>query len=517
MNEQKPGLGTIYQGELVYYYPLKFDTPLAFEELCKHVGQAVERAFSSCQNETADALKASIQAKFGKAEVHKRAQQKPTSCRFHEAKIILNPTSTSLQVGMYSACMIAHSERVEEGENEYSLYRSTYGDSFVSLQDRILLPPLNVTLCNGETVWLNAFLIVFKNKMGILKLELPLINVSAEHFKNYNTDAYVSSVVGGCFAHEGTTAIAFSEIHQAYIKNILSWSVGVISQIFCGEPISNIILGDCEGSPMKIEDIPLPVQADLYEIIAAPIGERAYVSTALDAEQYLHSHSWGNHLIKCFTSTNGGCLTLIEKEIVQKRIAEYAEKTGTSSDDEQVKRDVCRIMIQSAAINTEFSLAVLALKKMNNDYILREKAVGRRTLLDTQAEYNRTLILIADLQRNCMGTVHEQLQAFEKAMPYYLNADLAEVKLSAIDRIQLNKENAIRERSQSLISFLGVMLAAVFGLPAIHDTISIIHGMFLSNHADSPYFSVRAASVLCWGVLLVSIGIWTYKTMRKRR
>lgn len=516
MNEQKSGLGTIYRGELIYYYPLKFDTSLDFSTLCNHVAQSVENAFSSCRNKAAVTLKSDIQAQLDKTEATENEPQKVPSCLFRDAKITLNPTPASLQLAIYPGCMTAHFKRNGEGENEYNLYKTIYGEPFVSLHDRIPLPPLNVTLYNDEKVWLNAFLTVFKNKMGILKLELPLANITAEHFKDYNTDAYVSSIIGGCFAHEETSSIPFSEIYKFYIEKILSWSASKRLEIFCGAPISNIILGHCEGTPLKIENIPHPVQTDLYEIIAAPIGERDNISTTSDAETYLLTHSWGNHFIRCFTSTTGGCLTLIEKEIVEKRISEYVIESGLSPIDEQVKSDVYQDMIQSAAINTEFSLTILALKKMNNEYVLCEKAAGRHALLDIQTQYNKTLIFIAELQRACMGTVHEQLQAFEKTMPYYLSSNLTEIKLSAIDQIRSSEETSIRERSQSLVSLLGLILTAVFGLPAIHDTISFLHAAVWPDHADIPYFSIKAASVICWLALLIGLSIWSYITMRKR-
>lgn len=518
-NGKNEGLGHIRTGELIYYYPLKFDSSLDFSSLCNHIYKSVDASFSSCCNQATDILKADIQSHMDGTVSPETPQPNAPTCLFHDATFAIDPTPSSLKLEMHLGCMKAYSARDELIDREYNEYKKIYGDAFTSMQNRILLPPLSVTLYNGKTVWLQAILIVFKNKMGVLKLELPLINVSTEHFKNLDPDAYVESVIGGCIASEQTSTLPFSELHRFYIKKILACSTDGISQIFCGPSIFNIILTDCEGSPEKIEHISPAIQKDLFEIIAAPVSERTYSSATKLAEGYLENHSWGNHIMKCFLSTRGGCLTLIETAFINYRISECAtdQSIPLSSIDESLKNEVHQIMLKSACINVEFALIILALKKMNNDYILREKAAGERKIYDIQAEYNQTLILIADLQRSCMGTVYEQLNAFERMMPYYLNSDLAETTMSAIDRIQASKETLIRERNQSLLSIISLVLTAVFGLPAIHDTISLLHTALWKNHADIPYLSIDSISIFCWFLLLICLIYWFYRTIQKSK
>ena len=64
----------------------------------------------------------------------------------------------------------------------------------LSIRKFVLLLPFKAQLANGEIVWIHAILIIFSNKMGILKLELPLIDTDIYPLKCYDLDLLVNSI-----------------------------------------------------------------------------------------------------------------------------------------------------------------------------------------------------------------------------------------------------------------------------------------------------------------------------------
>ena len=49
-------------------------------------------------------------------------------------------------------------------------------------------------LISGEIIWIQAMIIIFGNKMGLLKLNFPLININTKSFKEYNIDSLVIEI-----------------------------------------------------------------------------------------------------------------------------------------------------------------------------------------------------------------------------------------------------------------------------------------------------------------------------------
>lgn len=79
-------------------------------------------------------------------------------------------------------------------QKEFELSDKIYGNSFTSNQERILLLPFKAKLSNDKIVWIHAILFIFRNNMGILKLELPLIDADITPLKEYDADSMVKSI-----------------------------------------------------------------------------------------------------------------------------------------------------------------------------------------------------------------------------------------------------------------------------------------------------------------------------------
>ena len=73
--------------------------------------------------------------------------------------------------------MTAFSRRTEKLEIEYASSKKIYGEKFTAYQRQCVLLPLLVQLNSGGSVWLSAIVFLYANGMGVLKLELPLVDV----------------------------------------------------------------------------------------------------------------------------------------------------------------------------------------------------------------------------------------------------------------------------------------------------------------------------------------------------
>lgn len=88
------------------------------------------------------------------------------------------------------------------------------------------------------------------------------------------------------------------------------------------------------------------------------------------------------------------------------------------------------------------------------------------------------------------------------AMPYYLKENITADKLKAVDCILADEEAKRQETLQNVIGFGGLVMAALFGLPAIYETISIIRQTCTFITSDIPIFTIGSFSVLVWNVVL---------------
>ena len=102
----------------------------------------------------------------------------------------LHETGSSLLISLVNTELEALQNRIKRIQQEYEFSTRIYGKAYVNSQERFLLLPLKVKLYNQESTWIYPVLHVFSNNMAILKLELPLINVSTEPLKLNDIDGY---------------------------------------------------------------------------------------------------------------------------------------------------------------------------------------------------------------------------------------------------------------------------------------------------------------------------------------
>ena len=118
--------------------------------------------------------------------------------------------------------IFAYNKRIINLNFEREKHQEIYGKTFADCQRRFPLWPLNIQLMNGEYVWLNAVLCIFENMMGVLKFELPLVNVSMQPLKDYDYDAYIRSVDNKWKVLPNCSEPTIKNLRNAYIQAITS-------------------------------------------------------------------------------------------------------------------------------------------------------------------------------------------------------------------------------------------------------------------------------------------------------
>lgn len=442
------GINLIKYGELHSYHPIRFETDLSIEKICEKISCSTilfteeyhkesMKAMSASLAQTAERLNNSSEFNdimyFKMPDIDTNKSCTCNSCDLPnpELRLEIEPTDSSLKMWFVNVELEKLEERAQQIEREFEQSDEFYGDNYQNSHERFLMLPLKVTLNNGETVWLFAILYIFSNKMGVLKLELPLINVDVQPLKSNNKDDYLSEII--CSWNKDFSENTIMGIAQFYLKTLFKDIK--VPFIKYNDDFYHIILVECDGTPDRMENLPIQLHEDLFRIICAPVPERSCTSYVNDAKKYLEKYSWNSHNVKYVIKTTGGCLSFIDRGLLKHASDITKEKLNCSVLDDSDYSYMCNNLARDLQINCELALLIVLLKKINQHNTILQKELLPEKLTKVQREYWENVKYICDLQEGCYGTVTEQIQAFEDMMPYYLNKKITEEKLFAIDNI----------------------------------------------------------------------------------
>ena len=463
------GIGRIKRGEYIQYYPIMFETKADYPSLCKYLSTAINKRFETCRGEVFESAENSLQHYFGNDQQSAEdAVVDLSSCRYNDAVIELNDSNG--QIALHPGCYWRYLERKQSFQEELDALDAIYGKPFMSKHTQILLTPLHIKLIDDTDTWLHAVLLLFENKMGVLKIELPLVNVETDLLKQNSFDSIISSIIGGCIAEHEIVDVTFSTIQSMYVQHLVE---GPITRAMVCEPLSNIIIADCDRLPYKVDKMDESIQKELFEIIAAPITDRESCEIIDEAKEYIPAHAWGKHSMKFILNTRGGCLSILSGKNAEEKRTEYAKSLDVDTLNIEQQEQVDNMLVRSLSINAEYALVIIALKRMNMEYFFHQKLDSNREINKVQAEYNKNVVFLSDLQYVRMGTALDQLQAFAKMMPHYMRTELLEERMHAVDDIKNSAEKKSVEKGQSLLTIAGLILTIIFGLPAIKDTFTV--------------------------------------------
>lgn len=506
----------IHRAELDYYVSLKFDCNLDFTRLCDTINSwmkntmdnyfNVQQASYSVLTEELKKVKMELVNDFDRDDYRNINTPQRNPSLTNDVQISLDFTDKGFRTIITPYEVINYYTRRNDLTVEYNQYERIYGKTFTETQERFVLPPLRVTLENEKVVWMNAILCVFANKMGILKLELPLYDITSNHLKEIDKYAYIKETKyewDGSKPFNGTT---IDEISDFYLDCVGSFcSLKILKYNY----ICHTILADYEGMPENTEHIDINTQEELYKIISAPVTDIAYASCKDLAKEYLKNHSWGERNFKYITNTKGGCLSTTGSS--------FLKWVADAIDEEESTEEARNYVIKLLRMNVELALIIMALRRMNAEYVIYAKATSHEDAHEIQRNYNFDRLYISELLEGCYGSVREQLENFEKSMRYYIDTTLIEEKIEAINEIIRDEEDQRNSKFQNFLSISGVVLALVFGLPAIHDTLSIIRPLVFFIKGDIPYVSVANASFFIWSVLTFFLAQYIFKKQKKKK
>lgn len=126
------------------------------------------------------------------------------------------------------------------------------------------------------------------------------------------------------------------------------------------------------------------------------------------------------------------------------------------------------------------------------------------TVSDYRKRYNYDLMFFCELQGAAYGTVLEQAEFFQEKMQHYLNGDLIELKLNAIDNV-LEEEKERNNRFQNLIARGGLIFTIIFALPAIQESLEIIRIALSVVKIEIYSLLLEPIGVLLWLILCLVV------------
>lgn len=515
----------IKYGELHMYYPLKFETKKKYVDVCKAIKESkilfsdeyqekIMNALGYSLSQTIDDIKKELENmdlnqnhvmfKMPDYDKYKKMQDVSYEMDSDSLQIVIENFDSSIKLHFFNTDIEELNQRIIRLQREEKLAHKFYGENFTNLHNRYVLLPLKISLNNSKIVWMYPILYVFANKMGILKLELLLKDVDTSYLKRNDIDAYIKDIKNIWKLKDFSVESNFSSLAGFYLDFLCKdCHLDIIKY---NNELKNIILVDFEGIPKQINSIPKEDQEELFRIVAAPVptgGNTSYVS---DAIKYIQENGYGEHGIKYIVKTTGGCLSLIDKRLLDYIANAYKDQINNSILDEDDHFFICNTIASDISSNVEFVLLIIVLKKINerNDYYMKTFSVKK--ILEIRKEYNLNNLFIAILQETCFGSVSEQMEIFEKRMDLYLKTKISRIKQEALDNILDERKQQKEEQFQEFLSIGSFFITLIFGLPAVYETLKIIRNVILGEINNIPFITLENLSVFLWILLILFVG-----------
>lgn len=535
MTVEKNNMTKLNYGELHMYYSIKFDTTLPFKQLRDSIYKSNIVFNDEYQQKILDSFG------FSFAKMNEEFQQKnldsddihfstkvmgESTSKIYQpmagyeseyeitaetSRIELSATDASMSIRVVSTELEALQQRLSRLDDEYEVASEIYGNSFTENQDRIILLPLKAKLYNGKTVWIHAILFLFLNNMGILKLEIPLLDVETVYFKKNDFDSLVESIENCWKFNPIEKDITLTGVFRYYLQALSRKCKINIFRL--GNEMKNILFVDFDGMPGRVNDIPKRLQEELYRIVSAPVPEHPYTSYSEEAKEHMEKYSWGKHGMRYIIKINGGVLSLIDKGLLNYAVDDFKEEANTGVLDESDYLTMCNSLANNLNANVEFAILIIMLKKANECNDIYNKSKYPKDLFKVRKEYNENILFINELQSSCWGSVIEQTAQIEKMMPYYVNSEINQSNQIALGNILKDREQQKNEHFMNFISIGSLMLSLIFGLSSIYEALTILHKAIGVINWDIPYVSLENMSVFIW--LLLNIVIMKKIIIRK--
>lgn len=513
----------IKYGELHIYYPFKFETKKKYADVCEAIEgskilfsneyqEKILNALGNSLSQTIDDIKREFENsnlnfvtfKMQDYDRYKKMQNISYEMDSESLQIVIENCDSSIKFHFFNNDIEELNQRIIRLQREERIASKIYGENFTNFHNRYVLLPFKIMLNSNKIVWMYPILYIFANKMAVLKLEIPLKDVDTISLKTNNEDSYIKDVKNVWKLEDFNVKPNFSSLARFYLDSLCKdCKLDIIKY---NNEVKNRILVDFEGIPKHINSIPNEVQEELFRIVSAPVPTRSNTSYLSDAKEYIQQNSYGGHGIKYIVKTTGGCLSLVDKGLLDYIADDYKKQIDNSVLDEADQFSICNTIASDLSSNVEFVLLIIILKKINerNDYYMKTFSIKK--LLEIRKEYNLNNLFIAVLQETCFGSVSEQMDIFEKRMELYLKPQISKIKQEALDNIFDERKRQQEDQFQNFLSIGGFFLTLVFGLPAIYDTLEIIRDLTSEVINDIPFITLENLSISLWILLIFLAG-----------
>lgn len=503
----------IRYGEYHSFYPFRFDTDLEFNEICKRIENS-DIIFTAKKAElvldTLSSLNADLSEIYSSMEELKDIKITTTGHLADSSSVDLlegdeyiriEPLDTSIKIHLCSREFDHYSLLFDRYHREQNMCEELYSEAFSNSKAGYLLLPLRIKLSNDNFVWLNIRLYIFSNKMGILKLELPMIDMSDEILKHHKFDDYIDSIHNRWNIPGISSDMQYSDLGKALLLALRDCLQIHIIMYF--NSLDNIILLDYDKLTSDFSCDTADNAFDLFSIVCAPMSEESRKYYEKRASEYVETHHWLCGNIKYVLKSTGGCLSTIDKRSLENAKAHEHSYFNNTDDDIYEKHALYSDIADEIRINTDFALMVLVLKKTIESSAYYEKTSETANLEKVRKSYNWDTIYLCELQDGIYGTVTEQISTFETKMPLYFKSALMDKKSAAIDELLKSEENKKREKTNNLLAKGGFLVAVFFALPAIHETLTILHDVFINKNI--PLLTISNVSISIWVIIIAYV------------
>lgn len=494
----------INNGAIDFYYGLKLETKLSYDDLCDEIHRRVNESFQSYNNNIKTSFQESITEAIHQSGLENelyikdndKSNIKDNFFEFSDLKDeIINLEFDFTERGFIIKPITIVEDYLNKMYNEskadFDFSECVYGDFYVESQTRFVLPPIKAELKNGSSSLISAILFVFKNNNAVLRITLPIDNMDSEPLMSNDLDDYIVSVEnlsGFSLELKGST---IKSIKSCYCNYILS--IKKITFLVSSKQMVNIILTNHSAMFDNIKRIPDKIQEDIYKISLAPIQVRNGVSYVENAINHLDKNSLFFNGIGFVLSNMGKCISLVDNTIINFAKENFEKEILYDKITNDIRR------------NIEFTIIILLLKNINDSYYFYKKVLHDSNLSKVKNEYNKNKIFISLLQDDVYGSVREITPKFEETMTFFLDEKNVKDRTNALNNI-LEEEQANRTlQLQNVLSIVGLIFTIIFGLPAINETLTLIRNLCFFITTDIPFISIENTSFAIW--LLTSIGM----------
>lgn len=165
--------------------------------------------------------------------------------------------------------------------------------------------------------------------------------------------------------------------------------------------------------------------------------------------------------------------------------------------------------------NFELYVFIALCKKEVETATYTQSFEKKNSVIENIIKYNSDLVLLEDIM---------YASSYSKRLFYQYVNDIIEntfenysEKIKRLELIENSKKELRNRRISSLLQIITLIFTAMFGLPAITQTIKIIRSLFDTKQDLIPFFSVSLLSVVIWALILFVISVGYFRLFRKEK